>query len=508
MIADYHERTALAASQVIAGFEPELFRETLEQTVVGLAVGRQAAKSKEGKVLAELTIRLLARLYPVLELRVELPDEAERLALLAQAINPRIELAQGASVGISIGDVAPAFETTYFAGSNGWDALLSAREPVKIGSSQNPFGAAVAACLAAGNVFNRVLMPDWEHRITRELAFSAFGRTRERTPDDIPNDGWKLVQQAVLVGAGAIGNGALWVLAASPLEGKLHIVDPEALELSNLQRYVLAVRSDEGRPKVHVAESHLHGPLEPVPHQQNWAEFVSSEGYGWPCVLVALDTMTARRSVQASLPKWIANSWTQPGDLGISIHGPFNGPGACLCCLYIPTSQLPNEDEIVARALGVPASAMEIRTLLHTGQGVSRQLIEAVAAGLNQPLEQVLPYEGRPVRELFVEGVCGGGIISLGSPGTPQHQLHVPLAHQSALAGALLASALVRRALLNSDEKTTMITRLDVLRGIGDDLTQPALKASNGLCICEDPDYLAAFQAKWPSPDASTEAAA
>jgi len=495
-IADYHERAALAASQVIAGFEPDLFRETLEQTVVGLGVGSQAAKSNEGKALAELAVRLLARLYPVLELRVELPQEAERLALLARAINPRIEIAKGASVGISIGDGPPTFETTYFAGSNGWDAFLSAREPVKTGSSQNPFGAGIAACLAAGNVFNRVLMPDWEQRTTRELVFSAFERTNKKTPDDISNCGWKLSGDAVLVGAGAIGNGALWALALSQLQGQLHIVDPETLELSNLQRYVLAERSDEGTSKVHLAESHLGGTLKPLPHQQNWAEFVSREGYAWPSVLVALDTAAARRSVQASLPKWIANSWTQPGDLGVSIHGPFNGSGACLCCLYLPSSRLPNEDEVVARALGVPASVMEVRTLLHTGQGVSRQFIEAVAAGLDQPLEHVLPYEGRPLREMYVEGVCGGGIISLGSPGAQPHELHVPLAHQSALAGVLLASALIRHAVLN-DEKTTMITRLNVLRAVGDELTQPSLKAGNGLCICDDPDYLEVFQAKW-----------
>src|SRR6266403_734495 len=60
------------------------------------------------------------------------------------------------------------------------------------------------------------------------------------------------------------------------------------------------------------------------------AEFVRTAGYDWPHVLVALDTAADRRSVQASLPKWIANSWTQPGDLGLSVHGQFDGPGACL----------------------------------------------------------------------------------------------------------------------------------------------------------------------------------
>lgn len=496
-LADYHERAALAASQVISGFKPDLFRMALNQTSIGLGVGRDAATSNEGRVLADLTVRLLARLYPLLELRVEVSDEAERLAALARAINPRIEITTNASVGISIGIGAPKFDTTYFAGSSGWDAFVSSREPVGTGSSLNPFGAGVAACLSAANLFNRVLIPDWEQRITEELRFSTFHRDRKPTPEDVPNGSWDLTGDAVLVGLGAVGNGAVWALSLSPLNGVLHIVDPEVVELSNLQRYVLGERSDEGRTKVELAKSHLRGLVKPIPHQKEWAEFVQAAGYNWPHVLVALDTAADRRSVQAALPKWIANSWTQPGDLGLSVHGRFDGGGACLSCLYLPDRQVPNEDEVIAQALGVLGSVAEIRTLLHTGKGVSRQLLEAVAAGLNLPVDDVLVYEGRPVRDLYVEGVCGGGLISLGSIGTPRQELHVPLAHQSALAGVLLAAALVRRS-VSDDEEGTLITRTNILERVSEYLTQPALKVGNGLCICEDCDYLTVFKAKYP----------
>src|SRR5262249_8213226 len=153
-----------------------------------------------------------------------------------------------------------------------------------------------------------------------------------------------------------------------------------------------------------------------------------------------------RRSVQATLPQWIANAWTQTGDLGISVHSRFDGKGACLACLYLPADRAPNEDEIVAAALGVPQLVVDVRTLLHTGSGVSRSFLEAVAQGLQLPSEEVLQYEGKSIRELYVEGVCGGGLIPLGTIGMPRQELHVPLAHQSALAGVLLAAALLGRA--------------------------------------------------------------
>ena len=44
-LADYYERAALAASQVIAGFAPDLFRRALEDSNIGLAIGRDAAIS-------------------------------------------------------------------------------------------------------------------------------------------------------------------------------------------------------------------------------------------------------------------------------------------------------------------------------------------------------------------------------------------------------------------------------------------------------------------------------
>ena len=70
-----------------------------------------------------------------------------------------------------------------------------------------------------------------------------------------------------------------------------------------------------------------------------------------------------RRAVQASLPEWIGNAWTQPGDLGVSLHR-FQA-GACLSCLYLPAHATPSEDAIVAEALRIPDHVMEIRKSLH-----------------------------------------------------------------------------------------------------------------------------------------------
>jgi hypothetical protein len=495
-LADYYERAALAASQIIAGFVPDLFRRTLEDTSVGLAIDREAATSDEGRALAELSIRLLARLYPCLEVRAEDSTEGARLESLARIINPRIEFRGGASIGIAIGSGARGFETTYFAGSDGWDALLSTSAPVSSGRSPNPFGAGAAACLAVGRIFNHLVLEHSERHVSNEVRLSTFLCEKGETPSRIPNENWNVSDDTVLVGVGAVGNGAAWALARSPVNGMIHIVDQESVELSNLQRYVLASRADNGKPKVDIVAPFFDGPLTCIPHQSTWAEFVGKFGYRWRNVLVAVDSAAARRSVQASLPEWIANAWTQPGDLGVSVHDRFDGEGACLACLYLQTGSTPNEDEVVAAALAIPQLVSDVRTLLHSGAAVGRPLLEAVAQGLQRPVDEVLRYQGRSIRELYVEGVCGGRLIPLGMIGLPRQELHVPLAHQSALAGVFLSAALVRHVVTNTCG-TTMTTRIDVTRPVGDFLTQPTLKAQTGLCICEDEDYVHAYQAKF-----------
>jgi hypothetical protein len=497
-LAEYYERAALAASQVIAGFAPDLFRSTMEEANVGLAIDKQAAMCEEGKALADLSIRLLARLYPCLEVRAESSSEGERLEGIARMINPRIEFRRGASVGIGIGSATPRFKTTYFAGSAGWDALSSISAPVPTGSSSNPLGAGAAACFAARNIFMHLLLPESERQSAKaDVRFSTFLCEKGETSTDIPNDNWRLAGDALLVGVGAVGNGALWALGRAPIIGAIRIVDHECLELSNLQRYVLASKADEGRPKVDIGSEYFLVPqVKCIAHKMNWAEFAQKYGYAWRHVLVAVDSSADRRSVQASLPEWVANAWTQPGDLGVSMHGRFDGAGACLSCLYLPTGTAPNEDELVAAALAIPQLVAEVRTLLHSNAGVGGSVLSAVAQGLNLPLEEVLRYEGRSIRELYVEGICGGGLIPLGIFGLPRQELHVPLAHQSALAGVLLAGALAKRALGKTVE-TTMTTRIDVTRPLGEFLTQPTLKAHTGLCICEDQDYIHAYQTKF-----------
>jgi hypothetical protein len=496
-LAAYYGRGALAAAQVLDGFDEGHFRARLEQTPVGIAFDETIA-TPEGHALAEFLTRMAARLYPQMAISGPTTPAGE-LASLARAINPAIEITSDATVGVAIGKIAKPFPTTFHAGATGWDGLLSTTRPQPVGDSQNPFGAAVAACLSAANIFRRVFLPDRQEHADNKLRFSAWTQDRADRPTRVTRTArsqWRLDDDAVLVGVGAIGNAALWALANAPAEGTLHLVDPQDIELSNLQRYVLATRDDEGRSKVGLGAALETRGLTLVPHQLPLAEFLAHHGYAWSHILLGLDTAQDRRSAQASLPRWIGNAWTQPGDLGVSTHPHFGGPGACVACLYLPSHHVKNEDEIVAQALSVPHLQMDIRTLLYNGTPLEHTFLEAVAAALGRPVDSLAPFEGRTIRDLYVEGICGGAVIPLGEAGHPSQDIHVPLSHQSALAGILLAATLIRSA-LGGDPPGTTATRIDVLHAVGTHLAQPVQAQRDGRCICDDPVYKDQYAAKY-----------
>ena len=365
-LADYFSRDAVAISQVIQGFQKDAFVEKLNGVRVAIAFGEEAATSRDGRELLDLSVRLAARLYPSLTFAT-VPDGewfADELKTLASSINPNIDTSDtgASSVGLAIGIDAPAIDAqTIYAGCEGWLAKVGTTEPCSTSDTGNPYGAGFAACLAAANLFRFLFLPNGRALLDADVSFPP-------DVDSFPSlTAAPLNDPLVLVGVGAVGNSAAWALARTPLTGQVYLVDPQVVELSNLQRYVLCERSDEDGIKVEIVGKEFKGSLKALPQRGTWASFLEAEGYRWERVLVALDSARDRRAVQGSLPHWIANAWTQLGDLGVSTHS-FLGQDACLACLYLPIQTSKNQDQLVAEGLSIPQLQNQVRILLGSGQ--------------------------------------------------------------------------------------------------------------------------------------------
>jgi len=502
-LANFFDRAAMAASQILSGFDPAAFAERLEKKAVGLAFDSAVLRSPEGAATLDLSVRLLARLYPVISLCAldakARPGSAE-LAVIARRINPDIEIAPAATLAacIVVGrtPVTPGCPT-FFAGSDGWTALLSRSGPVRSGASSVPFGAGAAACLAAANVF-RIIFGD---QLTNgdpdgEIALSLldYGRDGASAPAATGKEPIDL-GETHLVGLGAIGNGAIWALSRCKTAiGTVHLVDDEALDLSNLQRYVLGEQDGVGRAKVEIAETALKpGRLQVVPHRSAWRDYVSSRG-NWNLgrIAVAVDTAEVRIAIQGALPRWIVNAWTQDLDLGVSRHG-FDYGGPCLACLYLPSGKVKDEDERLAEEFMMPAARMEIRRMLQTDMPLDDAFVRRVAAALSVPAEPLLGFVGQPLRALHRTAICGGLAFKLNGGATKVGTV-VPMAFQSALAGILLSAELAKHTMGITGPA---VTRINLLRPLAPHLHDPVAKDRSGRCICADGDFVEAYRLKY-----------
>ncbi len=506
-LANFFDRAALAASSVLHGFDAAEFGRALESRNVGVLFDDAAVCSFEGRETLQLLTNLLSRLYPQLSL---LPHGAkatiflQTLEALARAINPDITLDKGPdtlAACVIVGATSAHLPCpTLYVGSDGWVVRVSQRSPVGSSDSNNPFGAGAAACFGAANVF-RALFSSQLNCAKMDQDWSLSLLRCERDPGAIDSPTLPAIDlgETHLVGLGAVGNATIWALARMPgISGTLTLVDHERVELSNLQRYVLALQSDIDRPKTELATNALTlTKLNLDPKPLRWGEYLSHRN-NWhlPLVAVAVDSAVVRRDIQASLPQRIVNAWTQPGNLGVSRHGFIDDQG-CLMCLYLPQGKQKNFDQLVTEAIGFPQEAMmEVRNLLYKQTPLNRAFLERIADGLKIDVQPLLPLEGKPLQVFYREAVCGGLILSL-SQGASQGEIEVPLAFQSALAGIMLAAEIVMARSGLRIQALPSTTTIDLLKPLGSYLSFPQEKHPSGKCICQDPDFIAAYKAKY-----------
>lgn len=502
-LAPFFNKASQAAVQFLRGETLDGVKELFSEMTIGIGFDDAAVGSQEGRWLLEMTVNLCARLYPKLALAPFGEGAAlfaQNMENLARGINPLIEFVsvETANALIAVGsrDWSDSTVPYVYAGASGWRAFVSHRSPRPLGAGTNPFGAGAAACLAAAQVFRTLFVAQIGGTPEEEVSLSLldYSVNQESLGDLAVNPH---LEGVTLVGAGAIGNAVLWALARCGATGGLTVVDPELVDDTNLQRYVLTDIDLPGKSKVEVARKSLAATgLDVTTFVGKWAEFVDSQRlFKAEIVATALDTAADRCAVQASLPKRTLNAWTQAGDLGVSRHE-FLGDQACLACLYLPHRVEKSEDQIIAEALKLDAtpgssSLMEVRNALYFDQVVDEAWLLKIAGSLAIDSSVLQPFLGKPLRALYREGICGGAVLMKGDGA----RVEVPMAFQSAMAGLMLAAELIKYA--SGHKSGAVTTKLNLMRRLGECLSERQEKAVDGNCICRDPDYVAAYCTKY-----------
>ena len=490
----FFDRVFAAAGQHLT-VSRESLEEILTDRVVSLYCGEEFGSDVNARWTAELSVNLLARLYPRIGIFGS-PDAQSHLRTIASDINPSVtfeDTPRGTDVALVVGRGIQAPPSAVHAGSSGWVCAVGA-EPIALCGPPNPFAAAAAAAIAAGEVFRTVFAARIPTPlVTKPTQVSLLDFTRGGGIDAPLGD--LDVGTVAMAGLGAVGNATVWCLGrCTGLRGRLALVDPESIELSNLQRYVLTRDADVKRAKTDLALDALRETrLVCAVHRvaiQDFADQVPDAML--PCVAVSVDNVAGRRCAQSLLPKLVVNGWTSDGGLGSSWHR-FDEDAACLACLYQPKGVGKSQTELVAEAFGLAPSRAAELWVSHVSPSDSE--LAAMASHLGVTGDTIASWKGRALPELYSDVVCGSVQLDVKGLGRIES---VPLAHQSVLAGVLMATELIKRtdsslsAIAQSD---TLTMWDDVLRSPPRTWTQPRPREPG--CICGDEMYQRAFRSKW-----------
>jgi ThiF family len=307
--------------------------DSLRDVNVGICFGPGLADN--GLWIAELVTNLLARVYPRIAV-IGAPEYLDYLRRIALRINPLIEFCETAPSEFTIGIGEAPAPAGIWPFAIGWVSHLEFSRTVAEGPA-NPYSSGAAAAFAAAELFRRVFL------LTPSAApFSLSLLTFDSTDGEDSGLPAGNIGEVLFAGLGAVGNAAMWALARDGgRSGRLVALDPQHIEPSNLQRYVLGMYKDaqQGKPKTAIAARTFRSTgIEVEKVALSLEEYTDKHGgLRIPTVCISVDNVPSRRAAQALLPKLILNGWTGNLALGSSWHR-FSDERACLACLYHPSS--------------------------------------------------------------------------------------------------------------------------------------------------------------------------
>jgi hypothetical protein len=512
-------RVQNAAGPVLGGLSESELGKRLEATTLVLEIDAEGAGDAAHRAGFLLAVNLGARLYP--RLAIDAGDELTEAATdLARSINPGCEFGppRGKELVLSWRGGQPGAERVTVA-AVGWSAILDGGDPALEGA--NPLAAMAAAALGIGELFRALFAERLPHGRSAPAPFTLDLLTMDAPAVDAAQIPAEVNLGTVhLAGCGAVGEAFVAALRELPVAGTLVAVDHEALDEGNLQRYLLAGAADVGAAKPALIERALEGSRLVVEQVASFWGADERTAPGRETVISALDTKQGRIELQAGLPREIFNAWTQPEDIGVSRHQAF-GEAPCLACLAWPTRARPSRSEMIAEALGehelrvshylgnnipvgqpLPAPMIQGTRRLRLPDGAAtgwaeRSLLGDLIERYELPAGPFKNLGGLMVEQLYRDAVCAGMLIEHGAG--RERDVSVPLANQSALAGILLACALVvdRVPELRARRPEASVARYDVLRGGDQHLPRP--RGLQDHCICSDTDYRTAYSDRWGS---------
>lgn len=322
--------------------------------VVRVSIDADMASSRGGQHLAWMLVNLLSRQFKVVrEILLDVPPARLLDAVapfgakdtLVDSLVECVRLVGGPHVGVRVdagrdlADVSLGIGQVQRSGVEHWNLYADGwRYFVGVGSSpcQKPplsgltIGPYLCASLAAGEVFKlfRGMKPGKGERIGCHLASAwtlSTGSSWEALDEGPELDTFRRLPHFYFAGAGAVAQAAAVCLGNSGFQGQCTVIDRDALDLSNDNRYPLSNRENDKAEKAALLSNYLasHG-FVAMSAADWWEGFSISKGrwapdaetaaleraYKFPIVLSCVDRNEPRHAIQQALPQLIIGGST------------------------------------------------------------------------------------------------------------------------------------------------------------------------------------------------------
>ena len=449
-----------------------------------------------------LLSRTFERVHAVFPPGTEAPDHPWGLGTVRAVVDELNDAVEGAVhigapghsdvvLSVGAGSSIPADREAVVRGSP-WRAALDCDLASEgEGEGEGTIGFLYAACMGSAQVLLHVLNGmQAPYPPMTPFSFSLLDLLSCGADVDTPKV--ITIPDAHLVGVGAVGSAAIYALAhLGDLQGMLHLIDNEAVDETNLNRYVLMRRRDIGRSKVDVARDALAcTAIQPVPYRGAFTCYVKEHGGAINLLLSPVDSPEGRRGLAKELPRRVINAATGRTTVTVSTHG-FNDGKACLHCLYPVDPNGASREDIMAADMGL--SGEEVRKLVRTNAPAEAQLVARIEAHRGVEPGRWAGNVGSPIDSFYAKAVCGEAPLRL-----PFANVVAPLSFISASAGILLAAELVKASHPElSQWALDNYFRVDTLKHPNPAFHQLRPQDPSGRCICRDSDYSDVYSEKY-----------
>lgn len=388
--------------------------------------------------------------------------------------------------------------------SSGWSIYLSRSKPCswkKI--TKNPLTAIFIAGLVVGEVFKLLVKDYVTVDFKDEFIYDFITHGKDNQPIIYPQLPSHLNLNLTLVGCGAIGQAIIFALDKFEIRGRVSLIDPDRIDESNKQRYLLAFNGNLGINKARLLSTVLINNKNNLLTTREFcipykiAITLQESLFDMKDVIVAVDNKRTRLNIQAALPKYIWNAWTDTAQgilrYGVGKHD-FRNEYECLACSYYPEGSIPSQIELNANILGI--SQEELNHRMAHNDPITEGDLGYFFENFNLDQMQLVKIKsliGKPFSDIF-HGDCGVFSVRISEKHEPTPANHVPV-----LAGTYAVIQYILDKLeISNGIKIESVAEFDGLSYPSENCL--IKKHRNQNCICNDPIYQEIFKNKWGLP--------